>query len=207
MAISENDSQPLDLAAENATLRGELQQFKTFIDAIEKVAKACDAPGSEVETVDLLNDVLESAMRALDAKDASLLAVDEDNGELVFVLARGEIPQDAIAWKRIPSGEGVAGWVVDNRLATIVNDAQVDDRFYGHVDREYQFRTRSILAAPLLGGGQVLGVVELLNKRSGRLFTQNDLNLLSLFCRFAGELLYTLVHGPAGRSIPMRSTD
>ena len=50
-------------------------------------------------------------------------------------------------------------------------------------------------AAPIVGGGRVLGVIELLNKHDGAVFNAGDQTLLNLMCRFAGELLYTLIRG------------
>jgi GAF domain-containing protein len=95
--------------------------------------------------------------------------------------------------RRLRRGEGIAGWVAAQRRATVVNDVHADDRFFGDVDKEVEFNTRSILAAPIVGGGQVLGVIELLNKEGGALFSTGDQTLLSLMCRFSGELLYTLI--------------
>ena len=45
-----------------------------------------------------------------------------------------------------------------------------------------EFNTRSLLAAPLEGGGRVLRVIELLNKRDNRLFSLGDQTLLSIIC-------------------------
>jgi len=52
---------------------------------------------------------------------------------------------------------------------------------------------KSNTAAPLIGGGRVIGVVEVLNKKDGKLFTIGNQTLLSVMCRFAGELMFTTV--------------
>jgi Nif-specific regulatory protein len=83
--------------------------------------------------------------------------------------------------------------VSSNRRATIVNDAQTDDRFYPAMDRELGFKTQSVLAAPMIGGGRVLGVIEMLNKKNGKLFSVGDQRLLTLMSRFSGELLFTVI--------------
>ena len=48
---------------------------------------------------------------------------------------------------------------------------------------------QSIAAAPLIGNGRVLGVVEVLNQPGDTPFTELDQALLTLLCRFAGEAL------------------
>ena len=53
-----------------------------------------------------------------------------------------------------------------------------------------------------MGGGKVLGVIEVLNKRDGNLFNHSDLTLLTLMCRFCGELLNTLIQQQSDRTGP-----
>ncbi len=187
----------LRLERENANLRQEILSLRQFIDAMQNLVEAIDGGHSEAELMDLLASVLENALSAIGAKDGSLLVLDDDTGELVFVLTHGEVPQEHLAWRRLPPGTGIAGWVARSRKATVVDDAQSDERFYGEVDRELSFRTQSVLAAPVIAGNQVLGVIEVLNKRDGKLFNDDDVVLLTLLCRFAGELLADFVRRPA----------
>lgn len=187
------DAELSRLERDNLRLRNEIFALRQFIGSMENVVDAIESPLPETELMDLLSGVLRHALEAINAKDGSLLVLDEDTEELVFVLTRGDIPQEQLAWRRLPSGEGIAGWVAQNRKATIVNDVQTDNRFFRQVDDELGFQTHSILAAPLIGGGQVLGVIEVLNKRGEHWFNIGDQTLLTLVCRFAGELLFTFV--------------
>jgi GAF domain-containing protein len=86
----------------------------------------------------------------------------------------------------------VAGWVAEHRQPTIVEDPRHDSRFFQEVDSALNFRTHSLLAAPIIGQGRLLGVIEVLNKDLGRSFSSDDLTLLTLLCRYAGELLHSL---------------
>lgn len=181
------------LETENESLRNEILSLRKFIDSMQNLIEAVERPLPDAELMELLSDVLANALQTINAKDGSLLVLDEDTSELVFVLAHGDVSQERLAWRRLPPGEGIAGWVAKNRRATIVNDAQVDDRFYPAVDNELGFRTQSVLAAPIIGGGRVLGVIEVLNKNDGKLFSMADQTLLTLMCRFSGELLYTMI--------------
>ena len=181
------------LVEENERLKEEVAVLRKFIDSMEHVMEAVEKAPPETEIVELLEDILGNVMATIGAIDGSLLVLDEDTNELVFVISQGKLPQENLHWKRLPPGEGIAGWVVQHRRATIVNDTHTDNRFYGEIDSEFEFNTRSLLAAPLEGGGRVLGVIELLNKSDNRLFSLSDQTLLTIICRFAGELLYTLI--------------
>jgi diguanylate cyclase (GGDEF)-like protein len=106
----------------------------------------------------------------------SMLMVDEEKQELAFELALGEKGKDVSSF-RIKIGEGIAGWVAQSGQPTIVNDTSKDPRFAGKFDTKTQFRTRSILAAPLISRGRTIGVVEIINKLQGK-FSPSDLEIL-----------------------------
>jgi GAF domain-containing protein len=181
------------LETENAALREEILSLRQFIDSMQNLMDAVEQPLPEAELMELLSEVLRNALQTIGASDGSLLVLDEDSDELVFVITHGETAKKQLAWQRLPPGEGIAGWVAKNRRATIVNDVQADDRFYPAMDLELGFKTLSVLAAPIIGGGRVLGVIEMLNKKKDKLFSVGDQTLLTLMCRFSGELLFTVI--------------
>jgi GAF domain-containing protein len=179
------------LAEENRTLAREVAGLRRFIRSLQNLADASEGDVS-AQIVELLEQILRNALEAIDARNGSLLVLDEDTGELVFVLALGDVPPSSLTGIRLPPGTGIAGWVAAHREPTIVEDARSDPRFYPGVDDAIQFNTKSLVAAPIVGGGRVIGVIEALNKDMGRNFGADDLALLMLLCRFAGEVLHSL---------------
>lgn len=190
------------LQIENEKLRSEVLSLRQFIDSMQNLREAMEQPNPDAELMDLLAEVLRNALQTINAKDGSLLVLDEDTDELVFIITQGDIPRDRLVWRRLPPGRGIAGWVAQHRVATIVNDAREDDRFYAVLDDELDFETHSVLAAPIVGAGRVLGVIEVLNKHQAQEFTNDDRTLLNLLCRFAGELLYTIISASVKRRPP-----
>ena len=182
-----------ELRQENDALEQEADGLRQFMECMGRLIEAADRPNQESEALTLLAQVLDSAIRAIGAKDGSLLVPDEDTGELVFVLVQGESSKPHLVGRRLPAGRGIAGWVAENRRETTVNNVPADERFYPELDVELDYRTSSLLAAPLLGGNRLLGVVEVVNKRNGKLFSTGNLTLLALMCRFAGELLHGII--------------
>jgi GAF domain-containing protein len=180
------------LRDENQLLQEEVQRLRRYMDAIQTVMETIDAfrPGTEI--MPLLDRILYNALSVINAQEGSLLVLSDDDTELVFVLSRGNY-SDQLVGRRMPAEKGIAGWVVLNRKPTIVNNARADDRFYAGIDQSLQFQTRSILAAPIEGGGHILGVVEVVNKRDNELFNEQDQMLLALMCRFAGEFLHLML--------------
>lgn len=172
------------LSSEVDTLRGYLSGLHALMEAVEQI----DPSTTDINP--LLDQILYNALVVIQASDGSMLVVDDETGELVFVLSRGSMPQDRLAGIRIPTGKGIAGWVAANRKPAIVNNTEQDDRFYGAIDRKISYRTHSVLAVPIIGYGEVLGVIEIINKNNGLPFNEMDQLLLTILCRFAGEVLH-----------------
>ena len=128
----------------------------------------------------LLELITSSAVDILDAEAGSLLLTAIDNpDELEFTIAVGAMGQNLVG-TRFPAHQGLAGDVVRTGQYVIVNDAANDPRWAGE-KAEGGFQTASILAVPLLMNQQILGVLEVLNKRGRSIFVQDDANLLTTF--------------------------
>jgi HD-GYP domain-containing protein (c-di-GMP phosphodiesterase class II) len=70
------------------------------------------------------------------------------------------------------------GTSVAERTSIILPDAQHDPRTYRPADEQSGYVTRSLLCVPLVLHGQAFGAIEAVNKRDGRLFGPDDLELL-----------------------------
>lgn len=159
-----------DLKEELGILRSSVRGLASLQDLIQKLQ-----PRANV--LSLLDDLLAAALAVLDAQDGSLLLVDEDSGELVFAVVHGQA-RSRLTGYRMPRGQGIAGWVIESRKPHIVQDARRDPRFSPIVDQTFDFKTQSLACVPLLDGNRVLGVIEALNKASGREFTLEDHDLM-----------------------------
>ena len=121
--------------------------------------------------------VMERAQDLIQAQAWSLLLVDDKDHTLSFEMVMGE-KVDEIRNYRIKIGQGVAGWVVQYKKPLIINDVKEDRRFDARIDLLTGFKTRSILCAPLISRGRIIGAVELINKRRGP-FNSEDLDMVT----------------------------
>ncbi|RMG86452.1 MAG: GAF domain-containing protein [Chloroflexi bacterium] len=176
------------LHIENRQLKEEVRNLRAFVNMLNDLHHAGERVTDDTQLLPLLRRILRQAMKLLDAPDGSLLLLDEETNELVFVVVYG-IMEDQLINYRIPADEGIAGWVIRNRRSTLVPNVRVDMRFYHQIDEEFKFNTQSIAAAPLIGDRHVYGVIEALNRPGDKPFTEEDVALLELLCRAAGELL------------------
>lgn len=176
------------LQAENEHLQEELRNLREFVRALNDLSLSAKRFSSDNELLPLLEQIFVKALNLLNAPDGSLLLWDEEENMLEFVLVRGTLAANLQGY-RIPAGEGIAGWVMQNAEPTLVRDVRRDPRFSHMVDEQFTFRTQSIAAAPLIGDRKVYGLIEALNQPGDEPFSEHDLALMGLLCRFAGEAL------------------
>lgn len=177
------------LKEENKNLKEEVGSLRGYLDAVNALMEAVNEIEQSKEIMPVLDRILYNALMVIDAEAGSLLVMDDETQELVFMIAHGDVPRERLLGLRVPAGKGIAGWVATQRKIAVVNSTAGDPRFYDEIDSGSGFRTLNLMAAPIIGNSQVLGVLEVLNKRDGALFTETDKTLMNLLCHFAGEVL------------------
>ena len=115
----------------------------------------------------ILRTILDHMERIIDAELWTLLMLDEKKQELYYAIAGGG-EETALRELRVKVGEGVAGWVAQHGEALIVPETVNDPRL-SELNPPRLRRVRSVIALPLLGRTGTLGVIEILNPRSGQL--------------------------------------
>jgi two-component system sensor histidine kinase HydH len=135
--------------------------------------------GSSLDIHTVLANAMTCAQLALNGEASAIFELDRLNGELFFRTAIGDSAEKAKA-VRIKVGEGVAGWVAQTGKPLVVQDTAKDPRFEHSVDARTGFETRSILCVPMMHQGELSGVVEVLNKKDGRVFDQYDQEMLTV---------------------------
>jgi adenylate cyclase len=108
------------------------------------------------------------------ADRSSIFLHDEAAGELYSLVAEGSSGREI----RVPDNLGIIGHVFATGESHLILDAYAEPRFNPDVDELTGYKTKSILCAPIrTRRGERLGVVQALNKKTGR-FSRGDLDLL-----------------------------
>ena len=128
----------------------------------------------------LLTQIIESATELTEGEASSLMLVNPENNKLYFEIALGP-KGPSVKQYSVNMGEGIAGWVAEKNTSLIVNDVQNDARFFPEIARKIGFPTSSILAVPMRVKDKLVGVIEIINKRGGKKFTEEDLQWLEMF--------------------------
>ncbi|MCK4450033.1 MAG: GAF domain-containing protein [Anaerolineae bacterium] len=184
------------LKDENQLLTDEVRALRRYIRALQRLQETVQRFTPEQKILALLDETLECALVLLDATDGSLSLIDEETDESVFVLVYGAV-RETLPGYRFDRQQGIAGWVAEHVEPAIVNNVRSDARFLPELDERSDFVTRSLMAVPLAARGRVLGVIEVLNKRSGKNFTDDDASLLSILATLSASALDYAASAPA----------
>lgn len=132
----------------------------------------------------LIDRVVRSASKVMQADRASLFLVDPVSGDLWSKVAEGD-GSAAMKEIRVPAGSGIAGWVAQHGEFLNIADAYDDERFNQANDVRTGYRTRSILCGPVLNlQGSIVGVIQVINKDTGK-FEPDDETLFRAFAHQA----------------------
>lgn len=143
----------------------------TAADKLKRLIAIATQLSSTLHLEELLQLIMASAAELLDARSGSLLLLDETTNELVFRVASAE-PE--LVGQRMPADKGVAGQALQGGKPVIISDASQDARVYREVDQAMGTATESLVAVPLMAGSKPLGVIEVMNKRTGSFDAEDE---------------------------------
>lgn len=146
-----------------------LNQYINLLEIARDLASTLDLES-------LLNKIVLVAAELTDAEEASILLYDHKNNELRFAAASNVDENPELKQLVVPP-DSIAGWTALHQEPVFVPDVHEDNRFSDLVEKAIEFTTNSIIAVPLITRNQLIGVLEVINKRQN-LFSSDDLELL-----------------------------
>ena len=159
---------------DNAISHEEKNRKLNRLNHYQTVSSSLAYVGDLYELLTIVMSIVTSELRC---EEGSVLFYDEENNELEFFTAVGETGKDLEA-ARFPADKGIAGRALRELTTQIVNDVESSPDFYGDIDEEHSFKTKSILATPLVSGEEIVGVIEAINKIEGQ-FDKEDGQILA----------------------------
>jgi Nif-specific regulatory protein len=160
-----------NISSSDAALIAHLKEISTWVSSVHDLDK-------------LLELIIESAARVMQAKAASLLLVDQRTNSLFFQVATGE-KKNEVKEYRVKMGQGIAGQVAQTGKPLLIADVRNDARWYKEISESIGFETQSIACVPLKLEKETIGVVQIIDKEDGRPLQQSDMQLLNEFADLA----------------------
>jgi type II secretory ATPase GspE/PulE/Tfp pilus assembly ATPase PilB-like protein len=179
----------MTVQASPSSLEKELEYRKKLTAITNQVNAAESIPH-------ILMTLKDKILELLDAERLTIYAVDTKNQELYSLHKVGDQPKEI----RVPkSFASIAGFTALSRKTINIKDAyeaaelqkfHANLRFDQRWDKQTGFRTKAVLAVPVLFEKYLLGVVQLINKRHGTAFTALDEDGAEEIARILGIAFY-----------------
>ena len=145
---------------------------------LQKHLKALDEMCSRISFAlkekEVFSQILKRSCEILDVEGMSILLKTANSEKLVFYAVAGTFKDEIFKIKEISVKEGIAGWVYNTGKSVFLNDPYSHPKFLPAVDQKIGFTTRNLICVPLISRMKKMGVLEIVNKKSGN-FEQNDL--------------------------------
>jgi two-component system NtrC family sensor kinase len=161
---------PAQLMEANLQLEQRLHELDTLVQIGKRVT-------SLLELHEVLNQIVQAAVRLAKAERGNLLLVDEDSGELYLYASSEKMRSDGDSF-RLPVSDSLAGQVVKTGEPVVITGDAL------HKIKTH-YLVRDVMYIPLALQGQVIGVLEVSNHDISREFEPHALPLLRVLADFS----------------------
>ena len=171
-----------EVYSELEALAKEIEEEQGELDQLRALRQTAELINSTLNQDEVLNDVMNEAIRLTRAERGYLVLRDKATGELTFRVARqitGSLSEAEFTVSR-----SIVQEVARTGNPVLTNDAQNDKSWTG-TDSIFGLQLRSILCVPLKLKGEVTGVIYAENKSFKGVFGPSALQLLEGFANQA----------------------
>lgn len=161
------------------------------IDHMERLLEVVRGLSTAPDLQSFLQTIINEASEMTNSELASILEYDETEQKLRF-LAVQWFERDVLRPVTVPLEGSAAGWVFRKAQPLIIQNVKVDKRHFKVVDVKTNHVTQSLVAVPLIVRGEVVGVLEALNKKDGAHYTEEDLAILETLGALAAQAIQNM---------------
>jgi putative nucleotidyltransferase with HDIG domain len=130
---------------------------------------------STLKLDEVLQIIVDRVCGVLDLEICSVLLVDKESESLRIRFSRG-LDKEIIKNTKLKIGELISGWVAEHKEPVLVENIETDPRFARRSQEKYY--THSFISVPLVVREEVIGVINVNNKRSKEPFTEDDFRFI-----------------------------
>ncbi len=157
-------------------LQAENRRLRRAVDELSVLTSIGSTIGATIDLGELIGLIVQESIRYLKAEQAAVMLFDDEVGGDPFrtMVRKTHSETDVVPFR---FGQQLTGWMLKNRKPLVINDLKSDERFK-LIARDLPMR--SVLTVPLRAKGEMVGLLNVFNKRGDDGFTMEDQRLLSI---------------------------
>lgn len=167
-------------------LEEENQRLKRSVEELSILNAIGTAIGSTMDLREVVELIVQESVRNLNVEQAAVMLLDQDQGGDPFrtMARKAHSAEEAVPFR---FGQQLTGWMLKHRKPLLINELRSDDRFKLVAGEE--FPIRSLLSVPLRAKGQMVGLLNVFNKRDPGGFSEDDQRLLSIIASQSSQIV------------------
>ncbi|MBW7857643.1 MAG: SpoIIE family protein phosphatase [Leptonema sp. (in: Bacteria)] len=151
---------------------------------LKSLAESFYLLSSSLDLQTVLRNTLNQATELMNAETGSIALINDEATHLVFVESTDK-NFSLLKQLQVPIGQGIAGVVASTGKPERIDDITKDPRHYGKIDEELGHSTVSYICVPLIVNKAIIGTAQIMNRKDGGNFSEDDLSLLEGFAKQA----------------------
>ncbi len=166
------------LKKENTALKDELKFFEDLSHVLT----------SSSERADVLSLLTRKIKEKTEAENCTLYLVDEESGGLHLEKTEGPIWKKE-AGKSAVSADSIASIVAREGKPLLIKNMYRETGLMMKLERDLRHKIKTAICLPVRSKGKILGVLELINRKSGGEFTRQELQHMTRFTDYAALII------------------
>jgi Nif-specific regulatory protein len=162
----------------------ELSAHSLTSSSLAALTEASAAINSSLDMETVFRMLPRLACHVTRAEASNVFDLDAEQGKLVLVGANGH-HRAAMVGRAYGTDVGIPGRVLSTAGPVHVPDVNSNRYFDKQIDDISAMRTRSIMAVPMMHRGELIGVIEVVNRMDGQDFAEGDSKILQVFATLA----------------------
>ena len=169
-----------------AELEEENRRLRRAVEELSILNAIGSAIGSTMDLNEVVELIVQESVKNLNVEQAAvmLLQHDQDNDPFRTMARKAHSGTEVVPFR---FGQQLTGWMLKNRKPLMINDLQQDERFKTVAPED--FPIHSLLSVPLRAKGQMVGLLNVFNKRGDQGFTKEDQRLLSIIASQSSQIV------------------
>lgn len=165
-------------------LQEEIARLRRSVETLSILNDLAMAMGSSATPEEQIEKLVDRAMRAVDAEQATVALVGDDETDDAKTQVR--VIKSSAEHQSLRLNDTLLGWMFLNKQPLLIADPRTDDRFRNVA---WDDHIRNVMVVPLMRQSKLTGILTTFNKRGDGAFDQEDARLASIIAAQSAQIM------------------
>lgn len=169
-----------------AELEAEIGRLKRAVEELSTLNAISSAISSTLSLNEVVEMIVQESVRAINVEQGAVMLLRQDGDADPFrtMVRKNDTGSNIVPFR---FGQQLTGWMLKHQKPLVINDLANDPRFGILAGEDLQIR--SLLSVPLRAKGQMVGLLNIFNKRTADGFTRDDQRLLTIIASQSAQIV------------------